>query len=233
VASQIARRSGPRVAGLVVGFPVNALPILLVVAIEQGDGYSATAARAAVLGLVSLVGFALVFAAVPRGAGVAGALGGGWAAYAVGTLAFAFVHPPLAVNAVLALAAMAAGRRVLRAAPPAAARPRTGDLLPWRLLVTAALVLLVTTVAHGVSAHLAGLLSPLPIVASVLGGFTYARAGRAAAVELLGGIVAGLGAFLAFLVVLAATLGPLDRAPAFALATVAALVACAVSVRVG
>lgn len=55
----------------------------------------------------------------------------------------------------------------------------------------------------------------------MLAGFTQARAGADAAIELLGGLVPALVCFLAF--ALAATLSPLGAPAAFALATVVAL----------
>ena len=92
------------------------------------------------------------------------------------------------------------------------------------------LVLTLTEIAHGLDAHLAGLLVPLPIITGVLTGFTHARAGRAAVIQLLNGLTLALPCFLAFFVVLAVLLPHTSAAVAFLVATVSALGGWAVTV---
>ncbi len=90
-----------------------------------------------------------------------------------------------------------------------------------------------TAVAGGQSAHLAGLLVPLPVITAVLAGFTQTRQGRAAAIDFLSGLVLALVSFLAFFVVLATLLGHAAVAPSFVLATFAAMASwgCLVGLR--
>ena len=113
------------------------------------------------------------------------------------------------------LARASAGAGVHASAP--------SDLLLWRLVITAALVVAITAAAHGLSAHLAGLLATFPIITPVLAGFTQASVGVDAAIEMLSGLVPALVCFLAFFATLAATLAPLGAPVAFGLATLAAL----------
>jgi hypothetical protein len=134
------------------------------------------------------------------------------------------VDPPLAASAALTLAAIGAGVWLLARIAPDVPPPRRGsDLLLWRLAITAALVVAITAVAGGLSAHLAGLLTPLPIITAVMAAFTHARSGAPAAVELLGGLVQALVAFLAFFVTLAALLPETGSPAAFGAASAAAL----------
>jgi hypothetical protein len=222
-ATKVARRLGHRAGGLVGGLPVVAGPIILIYAVEQGAGFARDAAAAGTLGLVSSVLFCLAYAAC-AGAGYVAALAAGWLAFGVATALLSAVDPPLAVNVVVALLVIGGGSWLLaRAAPGSVPASSTSDLLPWRLLITAVLVIALTAAAHGLSAHLAGLLAPLPIITAVLAGFTQARAGADAAIELLSGLVRALVCFLAFFAVLAATLSSLGGVAAFGLATVAAL----------
>lgn len=225
-ATQVARHLGHRSGGLVGGLPVVAGPIVFIYAVEHGDAFAADASAAAVLGLISLVLFCLAYAACARSVGYVVALAAGWGAFGAATVVLSFVDPPLGVSVALTAIAIATGAWLLRRAAgtdPVAPAP-TGDLLVWRLLITAALVLALTAAAKDLSAHLAGLLAPLPIITSVLAGFTHARAGADAAIELLSGLVPALVCFLVFLAVLAATLTSFGRAGGFAAACVAALV---------
>ena len=225
-ATRVARLLGHRAGGLVGGLPVVAAPVVLIYAVEQGDAFARDAAAAGALGLVSLVLFCLAYAAVARRAGYVAALAAGWLAFGAATALLSAIHPPLAVNIVLALAAIGGGSWLLARATAGAVPvgpSATGDLLVWRLAITAALVLTLTAAAHGLPAHLAGLLAPFPIITAVLAGFTHAHAGSEAAIELLGGLVPALVCFLAFFAVLAATLTVVGGPTGFGLATVAAL----------
>jgi hypothetical protein len=223
-ATVVARRLGPRAGGLISGLPVVAGPIVLIYAVEQGPQFTRVAAAAAVLGIVAQVAFCVAYAAAARRANTAAALAAAALVYAAAIAALSAARPPLAVSAVAALVAVGVGiaatRRLQWPGPRAAP---SGDLLAWRLLITAALVLGLTGVAHGLSAHLAGLLVPLPIITGVLAGFTHSRAGASAAIELLHGLSLAFPCFWAFFVALAALLGHASVPLAFALATVAAL----------
>ena len=117
-ATRVAGRLGHRAGGLVGGLPVVAGPILLIYAVEQGQAFAAEAAAGAVLGIVSLVGFCLAYALAARRHGTAAALAAGWAAFGVGTAAFAAVDPPLAVSTALSLAAVAGGSVALHRMTP-------------------------------------------------------------------------------------------------------------------
>ncbi len=223
-ATRVARRLGHRAGGLVGGLPVVAAPIVLIYAVEQGDAFARDAAAAGALGLVSLVFFCLAYAACARVAGYVAALIAGWLAFGVATALLSVVNPPLGVSVILALGAIGAGSLLLaRASGGPLQASEISDLLLWRLAITAALVIALTAAAHGLSAHLAGLLAPFPIITAVLAGFTHARVGADAAIELLSGLVRALVCFLAFFATLAETLAALSGPAAFGLATAAAL----------
>jgi hypothetical protein len=64
-----------------------------------------------------------------------------------------------------------------------------------------------------------------------MAGFTHARAGAPATVEMLAGLVLALTSILAFFVTLAASLNGIGGAAAFALASVASLACWTVLVR--
>jgi hypothetical protein len=123
----------------------------------------------------------------------------------------------------LCIVAVYAGRRLLESWAPENAPAAARDHLALRLVLTAALVLALTSLAGDLDAYLSGLLTPFPIITSVLAGFTQAQACGPAAVELLSGLVKGLTTFTVFFVLVALLLLELDTVAAFVLATAAAL----------
>ena len=200
-----------------------AAPVLLIFAVEHGQSFAASAARGAVLGTLSLTMFCVAYVAASRRS-LALALAVGWLAFGVLTAAMSSFEPPLAVSAALTLAVIGAASAWIARIPRShSGGEERGELLAWRLLVTAVLVLALTAAAGSLSPHLAGLLAPFPIITAVLAGFTQARSGSDAAIELLGGLVPALVCFTSFFVILAGCIDPLGVAAAFALATVGAL----------
>jgi hypothetical protein len=226
-ASLIARRLGPRIGGLVGGLPVVAGPILLVLALVHGRGFGADAARASLLGLVSLTACVVTYGRLCATRPWTVALPVGWAAFLVTTAVASLLDVSSGVALALALAAFVAGWAALPAAPPAAATttkppPPTWDL-PVRAGCAAAMVLALTGVAAGLGPELSGLLAPFPIITSVLAAFTHAQRGAADTVRLLRGMLVGFVAFALFCFVAAAALPGTTVLLAFAAASVVAV----------
>ena len=224
LATYVARRVGPRAGGMVSGIPVVAGPIVLIYAVEHGERFARAAAAAAVLGMLSLIAFCVVYALVARAASFVVALVASLAAFALATVLLSGIDPPLGVSVVVTFVVICVAAwwlHGLASGGPPHARPQS-DLLGWRVVITAALVVTLTAVAGDLSAHLAGLLVPVPIITAVLAGFTQARTGAGAAIELLGGVVFALFSFLAFFAVLALLLVKVSAVAAFAIASAAA-----------
>lgn len=223
-ATYVSRRVGHGAAGMVSGLPVVAAPIVLIFSVQDGNRFAQAAAASAVLGIASLVAFCVVYALSARRAGTAIALIAGWSAFGLCTVAFSFVYVPLAANVLFTLVAISSGILILRGrgAEPEP-RERKGDLLALRLLITVAMVLALTAAAQGLSAHLAGLLTPFPIITAVMAAFTQSRAGASAANVMLAGLTQALFSFLAFFAILAALLGHTDPVVAYACAVAGTL----------
>lgn len=226
VSSLAGRRWGARVSGVLVALPIVAGPILAIIAVQQGPVFGAQAAASSLLGLVTLVLFAVTVAAVCRRAGWAVSLLLGWVVcLAADAGASVIAAPPLAGLCLAVLAAAAGGRWL--AAAGRRLGPETGRApvaLPWwdlpaRAAATAALVVTVTGVAAAAGPRLSGVLAPFPIASSVVTGFALAQNGPAGAVSLLRGLCEGLAGFAAFCF-LVAILGPrLGVAVTFTIAT--------------
>lgn len=215
-ATWVSRRVGHGAAGMVSGLPVVAAPIVLVFSVEDGNGFAQGAADGAVLGIASLVAFCVVYALTASRRGTLVALLAGWGAFGLGTLILSGVHPPLAMSVLFTLLAIAAGVAILRGRASAVeAGSRRSDLLPWRLLITVVMVLALTAAAQGLSPHLAGLLTPFPIITAVMAAFTHSRAGAPAASAMLFGLTFALLSFLVFFATLGALLGQTDPVVAY------------------
>jgi hypothetical protein len=99
------------------------------------------------------------------------------------------------------------------------------------MLAGMTLMLGLTALAHVLGPRLSGLLTVFPIATTILVAFAHRSDGGAFAVQLLRGLAGGLYCLAAFFIVLAFTLAALGIAPAFALASVAAVVTQAVVLR--
>jgi hypothetical protein len=232
LASLAGRRFGARVGGMLGGLPVVAAPILLVYALAHGDRFAAHASAATVLGLVSLMGFVIVYAWLAHyGRRWWASLLAGWAVFATFTYLFSLIE----VSAALALLVMGV---VLLAAPVLLPRVRAAENgeaqrlpswdLPLRAAAALALVLALTAAAGWLGPQVSGLLAPFPVIASVLAVFTHTQRGQAEVLRLLRGLLLGYAAYALFCFLLAVTLPSLGTAASFLLATSAALLCQAV-----
>lgn len=223
-ATYVARRVGHGAAGMVSGLPVVAAPIVLIFSVQEGNHFAQSAASSAVLGIASLVAFCVVYALTAQHARTPVALLAGWAAFGAGTLALSLVDVPLAASVPITAVVIFTGIVVLRGRGAGAdARAGGSDLLIWRLLITVAMVLALTAAAQGLSAHLAGLLTPFPIITAVMAAFTQTRSGARAAALMLSGLTQALFSFLAFFAVLAALLAHTSPVVAYGCAVAATL----------
>ncbi len=222
------RRWGHEVSGLLVALPLVAGPILLITDLERGSRFGARAASAALLGLVALASFVVVFAHVSRRRGWLVAVGAGWLAFLTVALGFATVVLPAGVGLALAAGAYALAPRLM---PPDPHLDSSADAalpvwdLPARAIATALLVLGLTGAAAGLGPTLTGVLTPFPISNTVLAAFVLVLEGPAHANAFLRGFLRGAFGFVAFCFLVAVLLVPLGTAAAFALALSGALLA--------
>jgi hypothetical protein len=224
-ASLATRRYGPRFGGLLAGLPVVAGPILLAYALAHGRAFAASAAAGTLLGLVSLIGFAVVYGRLAARSRWPVSLLAGWSCFVAGTAVFSALT--IAPGVALALAAVALGLGLAWLprvrVPPAVHGEHPAWDLPLRAGCAMALVLTLTAISGWLGPQLSGLLTPFPIIATVLSTFTHAQRGAEEAVHLLRSMVSGFVAFALFCFTLAVSLRELSTAGAFALACAVAI----------
>jgi hypothetical protein len=220
VVTLISHRYGPSVGGVLGAVPAKGGPILLFLALDQGQSFAATSAAASLGGAGGCGVFCLVYALVCRRVSwpVAGA-----AAYGAFVVTWAAMLPisswGLAPAFLATFAILIVSRQLLPAAPAIPARRATSLTdLPARMAAGAGMVVFVTTVGPYFGATISGMLTTIPTIAAVLALFTHAQEGPDRTIGVMRGLTHGLIGFAAFLTVLAATLVSLGIVVAFAVA---------------
>jgi hypothetical protein len=216
------RRWGPTVTGWLVALPLTSGPVVVFLALEQGAAFAARAAQGTLLGIVSLAAFCLVYSRLASRASWLPCVLVSWAVFFALTFVLDNVALPLfaaffVVVAVLAVVLRLLPAGIVRVAP---ATPPAWEI-PMRMLAATAVVVTLTGVAHSLGPRLSGLLTPFPVAATILGGFTHHFEGAAAAVRLFRGLLAGLFAFALFFLIVAVTMERWGLAASFGVASLA------------
>ncbi|SDS37194.1 hypothetical protein [Actinoplanes derwentensis] len=224
-ASLAGRRWGQQVSGTLVALPIVAGPILLITCLEQGTDFGSQAAGAALLGLVTLAWFALIFAWLSRWFGWVPTVLISWASCLLLDLALAQI--PLGPGWGL-LVVLVAAWIVTRLLPADTVGNANRIDWPWwdlpaRAAATAVLVWTVTTAADAAGPGLTGVLAPFPIATSVVAAFALAQFGHPSAVRVAHGVPRGLLGFSVFCFLVATLVVPLGTGTAFGIALVATL----------
>jgi hypothetical protein len=232
VVTLVSHRWGPAVGGILGAVPAKGGPILLFLALDQGQSFAATSAAASLGGAGGCGIFCLVYALVCRK--VSWPLAG-VAAYGAFALTWAVMLPisswGLAPAFVAVTAILLVSRQLLPEAPPMPRRTTTASDLPARMIAGAGMVVFVTTAGPYFGATISGMLATIPTVAAVLALFTHAQEGPDRTIGVMRGMTHGLLGFGAFLTVVAATLVPLGIARSFALAFGAVVAVQAIELR--
>lgn len=210
------RRWGPAVAGWLSAFPVIAGPILLLMALEQGPNFTATAAAGTLSAVTANLAFGVAYARTACRYPWQLCMTAGWAAY---FLVVGVTHhhtPSISYMAPIVLAALLLAPSLYPATPERAHAPaRPANDLGLRMLAGALLTGLVTHFAASMGPGLSGMLAMFPVLGTVLTVFTHRHEGSASAIRLLKGMVLGYYAFSTFCVTLALSLPRFGLASAF------------------
>jgi hypothetical protein len=224
-ATLVARRYGERIGGLMIGLPLTSGPVSVFFAVEQGPAFAASAARAAMLGLIPVAVFCASYVQSARSLRWQAAAAISVAAYSLTVITMSFLSlglgvEVLAVSAALCLAFLLLGRIRLH---DQVIRPPWWDL-PLRMVVATALVIVITATASNLGATWAGLLSPFPVFTFVMATFSHSQGGAAAVWRLIRGVLMGLFSYTAFFVVVTLLIERASLPLVYSLATLTALV---------
>ena len=224
-ASLAGRRWGETVSGWFIGLPLTSGPVCWFLAVEQGTGFAAGAARGCLAGATAEAGFCLAYGLAARNAGWPRSIAAGTAGFAACATILQLSTSPLWLLALVVYAALTGALWLMPQL--ASGRPQLPTTpswdLPARMIVATALVLALTALAPLLGPRLSGLLATYPLFGAVLAAFAHHLSGAAAASRVLRGLLIGLFGFTGFFLVLALTIEPAGIAGAFAMATALAL----------
>ena len=220
------RRWGPAVGGRIIGLPLTALPLLVLMAVVDGRHFAAAAATADQAGGVAQAGWCLAYALAARRFRPAASLGVATAVFAGLAAAAGTVAIPVVPATILSGGAILLGLGVWPAesGTPELTRPWRLEL-PVRMVVAAMFTLLLSESAASVGARPAGLVGAFPLLTAILAVATHAGAGPVATDRFLHGVLAASWSVVAAVGVLAACLPHLPLPVTFVAAVLAALAA--------
>ena len=223
--SMAGRRWGPGVSGWLVGFPLTSGPVVFFLALDQGVTFAAGTAVGSMTGAAAQAAFCLLYGRLASRRHWGLALLAGCLAFATATVALQAVTLRLVPLLAAVIGALAAALYFM---PRDDSDARTAALPRWdipaRLVVTTAVVLILTGMAPLLGPRLTGLLATFPLYGAILAGFAHRLQGAGPATRVLRGLLLGLFAFAGFFFVLALSIERCGIVPAFAAAIATAVV---------
>ena len=214
--SLLQRRLGPALSGRVLGLPLTTGPFLVLLGLRSGPSAVAPAATGAVMGELSTVALCACYGlmaqrdrAVPRAlaAGLVAASGGAILATALHDVQAWWVALLVIVVGLGIAATLRTDGEAAIPVPSLKAARRSQIVL--RMGITEGVVLLLLGLSTVLGAALAGLLSALPVILSVMIPAAHRSGGAAAAVAVARNTLTTLPATTAALLVVGVTLVPL------------------------
>lgn len=201
------KRWGTRLAGILGGLPVIAGPIVVILALEQGQAFGVQAATAAMAAAAGLLSFGTAYSWLSLRMRWPAASCLSLSVWLVVSLVVSLLLSQLHFNPLAALLTAVATLlitplllpRVQASAVPAS----TLKDLPLRLLAGALLTLMITQLAQLLGSTWSGILAVFPVIGLILSVFTHRNQGGAQVTLLYRGTVRGLWSFSVFFFTLA------------------------------
>jgi hypothetical protein len=216
-ASLAGRRWGEAVGGWFVGLPLTSGPVAFFLALDYGTEFARQSAEGSLAGVAAQAAFCVAYASAAKRVRWPLAFGIGVAVFALtgGLLHWIAARPPLLLLAAV-LALLLGLRLIPRAHVSASIEALPGWDIPARMIAATVLVVVLTAAAPMVGPRVSGLLATFPVFAAVLTVFAHRTQGKAAAQQVLWGILVGLFAFAGFFAVIELSIGRAGIALAFA-----------------
>jgi hypothetical protein len=232
-ATLVTRRYGPRVGGLLLGFPLMSGPLSVFFAIEQGRTFAVIAALGTLLAIAAIAGFSCTYALMAPFAGWSLCLLASTVVFFAISIAMSYLDLGLLGAAVAAYASIAAAVLIVRA-------PRTLPRLgksPWwdiwaRMGASGVLVGTISLAAAWLGPVWSGIIGTFPVLTTVVICFMHRQWGWEAAIVGLRGILMSLCGFVSFFVAAGAALPTLGLLQSYLAAVAAAIATSAAGVMI-
>ncbi|MRS62229.1 hypothetical protein GJJ30_13095 [Larkinella terrae] len=200
VITLISRRWGNKIGGLIASMPWIAGPILLFFILEQGTAFGIRSVPGILAGVVSLVCFCLSYTYLSRHLSWLPTLLLSYLSYLLPALLFNYVKLHLVAIYAISMGSIALALRVF---PNPTNRPTGSRRLPYdlpiRMIVATLFMVAITGLASLLGPTWSGILTPFPIMTSILAVFTHYTQGKNGTIVILRGLVLGLFGFTTFL----------------------------------
>lgn len=184
------RRWGAQVSGWLVGLPLTSAPITLFLELEQGAVFASHVAQGILWGLISQAIFCATYGWLSFRVNWLTSWLVGWGMFFAVTVVFERVAVPFPLSFVAVVSSLLL---ILLLWPKQQEQVMSikGPVweIPGRMVVASGFVLGLTSAARVLGPQLSGLLSPLPIFATVFATFSHRFQGAAAARQILHGVV--------------------------------------------
>lgn len=215
------RKWGSKAGGLIGSMPWVAGPILLFFILEQGTAFGIHSIQGAMTGILALISFCVSYAAFSRKLTGLPTLLISYVLYTVTALVFNYLQLGLLVSYGIVISSILISLRFFPSpiGSPVVARRLPFDI-PIRMVVATLFVLAITQLASVLGPNWSGILTPFPIMTTILAIFSHTLQGSRAAIATLRGLVIGLLGFTTFLFLQAFLLKEFSVALSFGLAFV-------------
>jgi hypothetical protein len=201
------RHWGPTISGWLIGLPLTSGPVAFFLALEQGNIFAATASQAMMIGIISVSVFSLAYTRLATRTFWLPSVVAGFCVWVACTFMLDNINVPSLISFPLVLVVIATSFLLIpRLTPHSAPLSPPRWEIPARMFSATVLVLLITAIAQILGPKLTGLLTPIPIYATVLAVFTHRYEAAQNAVRLLRGVVAGSTTATIFLLIISSTI---------------------------
>ncbi|MBD2756788.1 hypothetical protein [Spirosoma validum] len=196
----VARKWGNKIGGLIGSMPWTAGPILLFFILEQGKPFAIESIQGVMTGILALIIFCLSYSTLSKKLTWLPTLLLSYSLYAVAAVVINSLQLNLYVSYMLVIAFTLLALRFfpLPTSQAIIARRIPFDI-PIRMGVATVFVLIITGLASILGPKWSGILTPFPIMTSVLAIFSHTQQGSNATITTLRGLVMGLLGFTTFL----------------------------------
>lgn len=196
----VSRRWGNKTGGLIASMPWIAGPILLFFILEQGKAFGIRSIPGIFTGIVSLLCFIYCYARLARRFNGITTLLISYVVYAGVALVVSFDRLNLFISYFITMSCIGL---VLTLFPVASQQQVPTKRLPYdiviRMVIATLFVVLITQIAAMLGPTWSGILTPFPIITSILAIFTQYLQGSSAAIITLRSTVMGMFGFTTFL----------------------------------
>lgn len=220
-ATWLSRKLGMKVGGWIVALPLTSGPISIFFYLQHGPGFTAQAAVGTLGGSAGTTLFCLAYALAAGRAKWPVSLGAGLVTFFAITALLKGLALSVWPTLIFVAVAYSAARYFMPKAGPQVETPTAPWWdIPLRMVLATSLILLITGASNNLGPDWSGLLSPIPLLISLLTVFAHHFQGPQGAIRTLRGTLTGTFAFALFFLIVALTIASLPAWVAYGLAAI-------------